>query len=89
MLQVYLNKLDLLHCAGQVVKLGCNSLRLPCMPKRQAQNSLGCKALHGDLIVDLQIGSPDKELALGSISVIFNVHEDILNGTGYNTPAGA
>lgn len=47
-----------------------------------------CKALHADLIVYLQVGGPDKELALGSISVILNVHEHIFNGTGYDTPAG-
>lgn len=41
-----------------------------------------------DLIVDLQIGGSDKELALSSIPVIFNVHEDILNGTGDYAPAG-
>ena len=44
---------------------------------------------HADLIVDLQVGSPDKKLALSSISVILNIHEDILNGTGDDTPAGA
>ena len=43
---------------------------------------------HADLIVDLQIGSPHKKFALGSIPVIFYVHEDIFNGTRNDAPAG-
>ena len=40
------------------------------------------------LIVDLQIGGAHKKLALCSVPVVFNVHEDILNGPGDDTPAG-
>lgn len=40
------------------------------------------------LIVDLQVGCAHQELALCSIPVILNVHEDVLNGPGDDTPAG-
>lgn len=48
-----------------------------------------CKAAYADLIVYLQVGGPDKELALSSISVVLDIHEHIFDGTGYDTPAGA
>lgn len=40
------------------------------------------------LIVDLQVGCAHQELALCSVPVILNVHEDIFNGPGDDTPAG-
>ena len=40
------------------------------------------------LVVDLQVGGTHKELALCSVPIVLNIHEDIFNGPGDDAPAG-